>query len=236
MTAVLFNLGAVFLVTRYLKHRNWADLVVLLGIPMLLLPSTLSLAFPVENPALNRSSGAVPFVFLLPALEIVVLLDSLRRRVSGRSFAWWAGLILAGALAASTAQNYELTFVRYVGQYQHASQNASAIGALVHDFAHSVGTYEEAFVVPYPYWVDTRLVGMYAGDPARDYAMRREALAVYDPGGAPLLVVVHRDDSETLALLEQRFPQGSLQRYTSRIADHDFLFYFVPGSPVRQPQ
>jgi hypothetical protein len=85
--------------------------------------------------------------------------------------------------------------------------------------------------VPYIYWADTRLVGMYAGDPARDYALPRDALETLDPAGEPLLVIFHRDDEQTMRLLEERFPAGRLDRYTSRIPDHDFLFYFVPGVP-----
>ena len=232
VSAVLFAFGVLFLLARYVRRRKWEDLVVMLAIPMLLLPSTLAIAFPVENPALNRSSGAVPFVFLLPAFAVFVLLDSLRRHYHRRSFGWAAGALLALALAASLAQNIQVTFVRYVKQYRHAAQNASEIGGLISDFAHSVGRYEEAYVVPHIFWADTRLVGMYAGDPARDYAITLEALAGLDPADQPLLVVFHRDDQETLQLLESRFPSGRVDRYTSRIPDHDFLFYFVPGAHV----
>jgi hypothetical protein len=231
-SAVFFAFGAFFLFARYVRRRQWEDLVVILAIPMLLLPSTLALAFPGENPALNRSSGAIPFVFLLPAFAITVILDSLRRQFDRRRFGWAAGAILALALAGSLAQNIQLTFVRYVEQYRHAAQNASEMGALVSDFAHSVGSYEEAYVVPYIYWADTRLVGMYAGDPTRDYAITAEALRTLDPANKPLLVIFHRDDVATQQLLESRFPTGRLDRYTSRIPDHDFLFYFVPGAPV----
>ncbi len=232
-SAALFALGAVFLIARYVRRRHWQDLIVLLAIPMLLLPSTLSLAFPGENPALNRSSGAVPFVFLLPALAVIVLYDSLRSQFTPRRYSIVAGMLVAIGLGASLAQNVDLTFVRYVAQYRHAAQNASEIGALIDDFAHSVGEYGEAYVVPYVYWADTRLVGMYAGDPTRDYALTREALATFDPKGQPLLIVFHRDDAETERLLQDRFPGGRLDRYTSRIPDHDFLFYFVPGTPNR---
>ena len=231
ISATTFALGALLLVARYVRRRNWQDLVVLLAIPMLLLPSTLSLAFPGENPALNRSSGAVPFVFLLPAFAVTVLYDSLRRHFRRRTYPWVAGGLIGIGLAASLAQNVDLTFVRYVSQYRHAAQNASEIGALVGNYARSVGKYEQAYVVPYVYWADTRLVGMYAGDPARDYALPREALETLDPAGEPLLVIFHRDDEQTMRLLEERFPAGRLDRYTSRIPDHDFLYYFVPGAP-----
>jgi len=232
VSAVLFAFGALFLLARYVRRRKWEDLVVMLAIPMLLLPSTLALAFPGENPALNRSAGAVPFVFLLPAFAVTVLLDSLGRQFHRRTFGWAAGALLALALAGSLAQNINLTFVRYVAQYRHAAQNASEIGALISSFAHSVGRYDEAYVVPHVYWADTRLVGMYAGDPARDYAITLDALATLDPANRPLLVVFHRDDEETLHLLESRFPSGRVDRYTSRIPDRDFMFYFVPGAPV----
>ena len=42
---------------------------------------------------------------------------------------------------------------------------------MIHDFGDMYGSTSNAYVVPYPYWVDTRLVGMNAGDPTRDYAI-----------------------------------------------------------------
>ena len=57
VSAALFLLGVVLILIRYIRNRHWLDLFLLISIPLLLMPSILSLAFPGENPALNRAGG-----------------------------------------------------------------------------------------------------------------------------------------------------------------------------------
>ena len=73
VTGALYHLGLVILVVRYLRQRAWQDLFILLSLPILLLPSIMALAFPVENPALNRSGGAIVPVFTIAAFAIAAL-------------------------------------------------------------------------------------------------------------------------------------------------------------------
>jgi hypothetical protein len=48
VTAVFFHLGVVLLVIRYVRQRNWMDIFTLISIPILMLPSVLSL-FPART-------------------------------------------------------------------------------------------------------------------------------------------------------------------------------------------
>ena len=59
VSGALFYLGAGLVLIRYLRHRHWLDLFLLISIPLLMLPSILSLAFPSENPNLYRTGGAL---------------------------------------------------------------------------------------------------------------------------------------------------------------------------------
>lgn len=95
VTGGLYHLGLVILVVRYIRQRTWQDLFLLVSIPLLMLPSIMSLAFPMENPALNRSSGAIIPVFTIAALAIVAIFRWLR---SGEGFAFegYFELILIG--------------------------------------------------------------------------------------------------------------------------------------------
>ena len=70
VTGALFVMGIVLLVVRYVRQRDWRDLLLLVSIPILLLPSVLSLAFPGENPSLNRTGGAAVAVFVVSALAL----------------------------------------------------------------------------------------------------------------------------------------------------------------------
>ncbi len=75
VSGAFFLVGIVLLLVRYIKKRNWLDLFLLVSIPLLQLPSILSLAYPGENPALNRASGSIVPVFLLVALAFDGVMD-----------------------------------------------------------------------------------------------------------------------------------------------------------------
>ena len=59
VTGALFLIGVILVLTRYIQKRHWLDLFLILSIPIFELPSSLSLAFPGENPELNRTGGAL---------------------------------------------------------------------------------------------------------------------------------------------------------------------------------
>lgn len=228
VSAGLFYLGLGLLFLRYLRQRNWQDLFWMLSIPLLMMPSILSLAFPAENPALNRMGGAIVPVFLIIGLSLDGLLTAIQRTQHSlitKGLAWGLGLFL---LLWASVQNYDLVFRQYQDYYRLASWNTSEMGAVIRAFAASVGDPETAWVVAYPYWVDTRLVGMNAGYPTKDYAIWPEDLAETVAEPRAKLFLVNREDTAALQTLSQLYPQGSPQLFTSQVEGHDFYLYFVP--------
>jgi hypothetical protein len=229
VSAALYYLGGVMLIVRYLRQRRWQDMVILLSIPLLMLPSILSLAFPDENPALNRAAGAMVPVFILVGIALEGLLSAIRRSFSSRgglALAWGAALLLVGF---SSLQNYDLVFNQYQRAYELSSWNTSEMGAVVRDFGELYGNTESAWVVAYPYWVDTRLVGMNAGDTLRDYAIWPAELenTLSDPRAK--LFLINPADQEAVDVLTRLYPLGSLTTYDSQV-EKDFLMYVVPPS------
>ena len=227
ISAVLYFLGVVLLLIRYIRQRTWQDLVLILSIPLLMLPSILSLAFPDENPALNRASGAIVPVFLFIALALDGLMSAIERKVPSK-----AGFTLSWGLAAililiSAMGNYDLVFNQYQRAYELSSWNTSEMGKVVDDFGTMYGSTENAYVVPYPYWVDTRLVGMNAGDPTRDYAIPPEQIPAMLSDPRPKMFLVNPEDQTDLNLLRQLFPQGNLSTYESQVGK-DFYIFTVP--------
>ncbi|MBI3240706.1 MAG: glycosyltransferase family 39 protein [Chloroflexi bacterium] len=226
----LFALGVLYLLYRYVRRRHWLDLFLLISIPVLLLPSTMALAFPIENPSLHRSGVAIPVVFLIVALPLRLLVEHSQSLITG-----WrgrlVGLGLVGALVFLSAQNnWDILFVNYAQQYRDSVQNASELGALVKSWAESVGSYDTVFIRAYPYWVDTRSVGIYAGQFGWDNAILDAAKLgdmVNDP--RPKLYILNRHDAESIALLRQIYPQGKLAYRASTFHDKDFVTFFVPG-------
>jgi hypothetical protein len=229
ISAALYFLGVILLFVRYVRQRTWQDLVLILSVPLLMLPSILSLAFPDENPALNRASGAIVPVFLIIAIAMDGLMAGVERRVpskAGTTLSWAIALIL---ILISAMGNYDLVFNQYQRSYELSSWNTSEMGEVVHDFGSMNGSTETAYVLPYPYWVDTRLVGMNAGDPTRDYAIPPDQIAATLSDPRPKMFLVNLEDQPGLDLLRQLFPQGNLSTYPSKVGK-DFYIYMVPSA------
>ncbi len=227
VTAVLYFLGSIMVLIRYIRQRHWIDLFLLVMVPLLMMPSILSLAFPNENPSLNRSDGAIIPVFILAGIG----LDGVLRAIKGPG-ASKLGLALAilvgGALfTRSVTQNYDLVFNQYEKQYMQGVWNTSQIGAVVREFATTIGTPDSAFVVPYPYWVDTRLVGINAGYPSKDYAIQREQLPTTSQTQGPKLFIYKPEDVQTEDVLNKLYPSGYSQLIPGSYEGKDFVVFMV---------
>jgi hypothetical protein len=236
VSGALFYPGCAFLLVRYLRRRHWEDAFLLVSVPFLMLPSIMSLAFPNENPSLNRTGGAIIPVFIIAAL----MLDAVMRALHGWGGSRWgraASWGVAGFLLCwSGWNNYDLIFRQYYEQFRLSAWNTTELGGVIRGFINSVGTEETAWVIPWPHWVDTRLVGINAGVYIKDYAIPRERLpeTVQFPG--PKLFLFNTQDSDTLAALMELYPGGTLQTYLSEVPGKDFLMYLVLDSSVRLTQ
>lgn len=230
ISAGLFTLGVAFVIVRYYRRRNWLDLFTLIAVPVLLLPSILSLAFPSENPAPNRASGAILPVFVLAALPLSALPEWAEQWWGGvRARRWgWAALLAVSAGAA--VLNYRLVFVDYAQQYRRSAWNTSDMGSVILGFARSVGSFDTAHVVAYPYWVDTRMPGIWAGRPTVDYAIWPDQLDPLTAETRAQLFIVNTQDQQGIERLQALFPSGTFSLFDSPEEGHDFLIYSVPAT------
>jgi hypothetical protein len=233
VSAALFVVGVILVLVRYYRNRHWLDLFLLVSIPLLLLPSILSLAYPGENPALNRAGGAYIPAFLLAALALDGLVSAFgverRRAVVGWGV---AGLLLL----VSARQNYDLVFRQYANSFLGGAWNSSDMGRVIEEFeqAHGSQSVDNVWIVPFPHWVDTRLPAVWAGIPNRDMAMWRENLptTLELPGPKMFLVKANVEDpngndEETLDVLESLYPEGMLRLFDSDVPGHDFWIFTV---------
>ncbi|MCX8025723.1 MAG: hypothetical protein N3A60_11020, partial [Thermanaerothrix sp.] len=203
--------GLVVIGVRYLRERHWVDIFLLLSIPMLMMPSILSLAFPEENPSLNRTGGAIVPVFIVAAVGLIAFLQTVAKSFTkprlGRAAATMVGIVL---LAGAGYQNFDLVFCQFDQQFMAGAWNTSQIGHVIRAFADSIGSPDSAYVVPYPYWVDTRLVGINAGYPLKDYALwPQDFEKTLDQPGAKLFIL-KPEDQAALDKLRQLYPSGFL--------------------------
>lgn len=224
-------LGLTWALWRWWHWREWSWGVIVLSVPLLMLPSILSLAFPEENPSLNRSAGAVVPVFLLAGAGLVQwtrgLVHQMRQHV--RVVGMGVVVLVVGLLLYIDARhNAVLVFQLYDQNFRQSAWNTSELGRVISGFARSVGHPDRAWVIPYPHWVDTRLVGIRAGYPRKDYALPRERLHETLQLPTPKLFLFKPEDQETLNRLWELYPQGRLWRYRSPTPGKDFMVFYVP--------
>ncbi len=232
----LFYLGAALALVRYVRRRHWFDLFILFSIPVLMLPSIMALAFPDENPNLYRTGGAMVPVFLLIALALDGLMNSLENHLSrpfGARLAWVTCILLVTAMSL---QSYELVFNVYKEQYDLSAWNTSEVGEVIKEFSQTVGSVDTAWLMGYPYWMDTRLIAINAGYPGRDFAIFPEQLPNTLGDSRAKLFILNPQDQVGIDALRQSYPQGWYQTYKSRVESKDFIIYFVPPGASGQPQ
>jgi hypothetical protein len=224
ISAALFLMGIFFLIVRYIRQRDWRDLLLLVSVPILILPSVLSLAFPGENPALNRAGGASVVVFVIVALALDGLVSSfgsgVRRKILAYSL---VGLLFAGVAYS----NYDLVFNKFGPAFAGPSWNSSEMGRVISDFEDKYGQTDTAWIVPFPYWVDTRLPGVWAGIPDRDFALPQDRLSESLAYPAPKMFIYWNVDTETERLLRELYPNGKVTRYTSAFPGKDFFIFLA---------
>jgi len=231
ITGALFFLGVVIALTRFARYRRWIDLFILVSIPILQLPSTLSLAFPAENPATNRAAGAIVPVFILAGLAFAAIPDWIETHWKGRRTAVISLVFTGLLLVIASRLNYYLVFQEYQDLFLRSAWNTSQAGAVIQNFAESTGDYETAHVVAFPHWVDTRLVGINAGQPTRDYAISAENLANTTSETRPQLFLLHPDDVESLQKLKELYPFARVTEYPNDIEGKNFIILSVPSAP-----
>ncbi|MFP3852983.1 MAG: hypothetical protein ACLFWD_01675, partial [Anaerolineales bacterium] len=126
-------------------------------------------------------------------------------------------------------RNYTLVFDRYAEGQRASTWNVSEAADVMHGFAKSIGDYDDVYLVHYPFWMDSRLVSIDAGDPIRDFSilpenLREQALDAQEYH----LFFIKPEDRETMELLADLYPEGVLSHHVSEIPGRDFYLYLVP--------
>ena len=229
ISAVFYFIGSVYLIIRYIQKRNWVDLFLLLAVPLLMMPSILSLAFPGENPSLNRSGGAIIPVFVITAIGLEGFLNTLVQQAkSVNRKPVMAGLIGLLFFSFMLTQNYSLVFDEYKTQFYNSAWNSSDMGEIITSFATTYGDYEHAYVVPYDYWVDTTLVGIVAQKKVVNVAIWPDQFESTLEYTGPKLFILKSDDYSSIESLQSLYPFGTYQLHEDQYPGKDFLVFFVP--------
>ncbi len=237
VTGAALLAGVSILVWQAVARRSFVAIALLVSAPVLLAPSTISVAFPEENPAVNRLGTAAPLVFVVAALPFAFLWPSLparpgdwRSALRFRSLAW-AGTIIfvAAALGMAAVQNHHTYFREYARQYRAFVPNTREIASAMREELAQGIPVNRMFVLGYPGWVDGRNVGFALGAP--DWYLTNNIVPdeplPHDLGGRPLLFVLHPADTVRRRELEAQFPSGVYRVVTSEVPRHDFGLYSI---------
>jgi hypothetical protein len=232
VTGALFVIGVVLLIARYVRGRDWRDLFLLVSIPVLLMPSVLSLAFPGENPALNRSGGAAVAAILVGALALEGVVSAVGAQqcyalTADKKRAFVAYGLTGILFAISAYQNYDLVFNKFDASFRMGAWNTSEMGQVISQFQKQHGQTDTVWIVPFPHWVDTRLPGVWAGIPNRDFAIWQQNFADTLAVPAPKMFIFWNADIESQNALTALYPNGVLNRYTSAFPGKDFMILTV---------
>ncbi len=226
-------------------RREGLLLIVPLMVLIMLLPSALSIAQPLENPSATRTSGSLPAVYLIAALPIGLFIMQ-SERVFQQIGARFAVAIISFLVAIALSLNSQTYFEKYYQTYIPQSLPHSEAGRILRGFAMSDGAYGNAFLISYPHWFDDRTVGLEGGnieweathgiDVSFLFVPNVVSDAYYCPNrkmrldvNKDLLFFYHFRDDEMEANLRLWFPNGRTTVIESYQPGDDFKIYRVPA-------
>lgn len=232
ITGAALIAGLLIAVYLGMRQRAPRPLLLIATIPVLLLASTLSLAFPNENPSANRLGVIAPVIFTLAALPLGYLAQTTRAPGHANSrlrLAWRVavGSILGGVLLTAAHQNYVNYFHEYARQYRAAVPNIREIAAAVKQQNVPL---DQTYILAYPYWFDGRNLALALGDLdwQRDHDLTADD-PLPDDTRRPLLFLLHPADDARRRELEAVYPDGAYRLQQSAIPGKDWAFYMVPA-------
>ncbi len=225
VTGALLLAGLV-LALRHAVSGSWRWTWLLAALFVLTLPSTLAIAYPNENPSLNRAGPAIPAVFLLAGLAFAHLWECfLRERAALRVVGLSALLASAGF---SIQQNARAYFGRFGASYDALIEHAMEMAAVIRKY-HAEGVpIRQSYLLAVDYWVDARNIAHELDDPAwADTNNIPTPEVPEDLTARPLVFIYRSNDTERVETLRRLYPGGTARLYPQSHPDRDFGVYFV---------
>ena len=222
---MFFVVGIVRLLRRHRESKNWKFLVPVVLFPLLVLPSALALAFPTENPSMTRAVGAAIPVLLTAGFGFAEVFTIVKDVLRHKSF---ASLAIAGVLmlAPIVVNNHSLIFQQYTDQYRASAWNASEMADVVERF-YSSGKEGLSYLVSYPYWVDSRAVAISMGHPEQNLSLPSSEIASTQNVAISKLFILNPMDKDSIAELQQVYPDGVITTYQTVNPDKNFVLFIV---------
>ena len=243
IVGALFVLGMAAWVIRLIKTRDAVDFLVPVMLFIMLMPSALAIAYPVENPSATRTSGALPVAYMLAAYPLALMIRSLMRAIPVRSVGIGAGVMMVGlVMAGSYVQNAHTYFDLYHNNYLLSSLPHRQGGDDLEAFVNETSAKGNAFMIAYPYWWDHRALAIEGGmidwpngivNLASVPMFMRDSYNVggeygFDPESEVLFFFATADE-ETFQQLPRWFPGGEFEFIEISEQLRDYAMYRAPA-------
>ena len=220
-TGGLLLAGCVLTIALVLRG-SWRWLWVVPAFFVLTLASTLSLAYPGENPSLNRAAPSLPLVFLVAALPLLWLgqrFASQPRALRALGFA-----ALAGIGILSLRWNYKSYFVEFADSYDLLIEHSLDMAKVLQEYRAQGIPYSRAYLLGFDYWVDGRNIAFEIGDPDWADAHLLPARQMPTDLARPILFLYHTADVERLEKIALLCP-GRRRMVHEKHKDRNFGVY-----------
>lgn len=230
ISAALLVLGCAVALVLLVRWRQYRWLMAFAAFFALTLPSTLALAFPIENPSVVRMGALQPVVYTLVALGLYALAHRARRLLGPEVGPPLLALAALVVLWQTARLNYDRYFIDYAIQYRQSAGNSRAIGEAILGWARAFGgSPERATLVLWPHWVDTRAVGIVLGRIGWEQVLQDvdDAVALPD-GGNGWLYVLNSQDLRSLARLRELYPRGVGNLVHTDVPGREFYVFYAP--------
>lgn len=223
MSAVLFIIGLVGVIRQFMLEKSWKMISTVLLLPVFLIPSAMSIAFPLENPSLSRAFGLAVPAFIIGAYGLALLFEKLRN-VSIKSKFVLIGIIV---LIVMVSNAYLIGKV-YQGQYQQNAWNAKEMSETIKNFQTTYGKDAKAWVAGHPYWVDERAVAIQADMPIESLKLNLDDQNDWKLTSGARMFILNVEAFDALARLRTQFPNGVESLVQSQQEGKNFITFFVP--------
>jgi hypothetical protein len=222
LSATLFIIGFIALLVGIIKKKRWQWLVWLILIPLFMVPSAMSLAFPLENPSLSRAYGVAIPAFCLASLGLWEMRFHINR--PKKMYKTVIGVFVLIILAS----NFVLLNNFYIERYKENAWNASEMAQTIKKFERDYGDKSRAWVLAYPHWVDERAVAIMAGKSPEALRINMNALDQETSSTGSKLFLLNVEAVDSLAQLKERYPNGVESLVQSEQEGKDYIIYLVP--------
>jgi hypothetical protein len=252
-SGAFFAVGCVAWLVLAIRRRDLVYVMIPLALAIMLLPSALSIAYPIENPSFTRTSGAMPMTYLIAALPLVLVVEAILKWERSRLAKGLAAAVVVVPIVGAYSLNYNTYMKDFAASYIPQSLPHSEGGRILREFVEQGGSYGNAFLIASVNWWDHRAVGLASGLEGKwlngvydtdandsttysiDYlpSFMQQAISYPDSQkfdvDKDILVFYNKDDLVTSATLREWFPTGVEILYPSYQPGDEFYVFRAPA-------